>query len=262
MDFDDDRLAVFTDGGLHGELVDVGLEVLFALPAGVVEALQEVSLAVEEADADERNVEVGGALDVVAGENAEAAGVDGEGFVEAELGGEVGDRTGAKDAGVGCAPGAVGLEVLLLAAVGVVDAAVQHQLGGATLDLVERHLVEEGDWVLVRLAPACWVEIAEEADAVVVPAPPEIAGERPEALLRGGDEAVEGAGFADDGCDLVGGLDEHADLGFAKDAGLFGLDDEDALQDSAIDEGHAEEGVVGLFAGLLEVFEARVIRRV
>ena len=157
LDFDDDPLAVCADGGLHGQLVDVGLEVVFALPAFVVEALEEVSLAVEEADADERDVEVGGALDVVAGEDAEAAGVDGEGLVQAELGGEVGDGARAQDAGVGCAPGAVGVEVFLLAAVGVVDAAVEHVLGGASLDLFERHLVEQRDWILVGLAPASGV---------------------------------------------------------------------------------------------------------
>ncbi len=128
-------------------MVDVGLEIVFALPAFVVEALEEVALTVEEADAGEGDVEVGGALDVVTGEDAEAAGVDGEGFVESELGGEVGDGTGAEDSGVGCAPGAVGLEVLLLSAVGVVDASVQHELGGAALDLVERHVVEDGDGV-------------------------------------------------------------------------------------------------------------------
>ena len=117
------------DGGLHGELIDVGLEILFALPAVLVEALQEVSLAVEEADADERDVEIGCALDVIAGEDAEAAGVDGQRLVQAELGREVGDGARTQHAGVGCAPGAVCVQILLLAAVDVVDAAVQDEFG-------------------------------------------------------------------------------------------------------------------------------------
>ncbi len=102
----------------------------------------------------------------------------------------------------------------------------------------------------------------KEAHAIVVPAPPEVTGERPETLLRGCDEAVEGAGRADDGRDLVGRFDEHSDLCFGEDARLFGLHDEDALQDAAVNEGYAEKGVVGLFAGLLEVFEARMVCRV
>ena len=106
VDLDDDGLAVRADGGLHGELVDVGVEVFLVLPALLVEALAEVALVVEQADADERNAEIGGALDVVAGEHAEAAGIDGERLVEAELGGEVGDRAGAQHAGILRAPGA------------------------------------------------------------------------------------------------------------------------------------------------------------
>jgi len=62
LNLDGDGFAVFADGGLHGELVDVGADVLFLLPAGFVEALEEVALAVKESDADEGNVQVGCAL--------------------------------------------------------------------------------------------------------------------------------------------------------------------------------------------------------
>ncbi len=161
-DLNDDRLAIEADSGLHGKLIDVGLEIFFALPAFFVEALEEVSLAVEEADADERDVEVGCALDVIAGEHAEAAGVDGQRFVQAEFSGEVGDRARAEHAGIGCAPGAVFEQILLLAAVDVVDAAMKDEFGGAALDFAERHFVEQGDGVLIELAPADGVQIAEE----------------------------------------------------------------------------------------------------
>ncbi len=112
---------------------------------------------------------------------------------------------------------------------------------------------------MIGFAETSRVEIVKEADTIGVPAPPEIAGEGPETLLRGGDEAVEGAGFADDGSDLVGCFDEHTDLGFAEGARLFGLDDKNALEDAAIDERDAKEGVVSLFAGLLEVFVTGMI---
>ena len=62
------------------------------LPAVGVEALAEVALGVEQADADERHAEVGRRLQVVAGEHAEAAGVLRQGLGDAELGREVGDR--------------------------------------------------------------------------------------------------------------------------------------------------------------------------
>ena len=116
-------------------MFDVGLEVLFALPALFVKALEKVTLTVEEADADERDIEIGCALDVIAGEHSEAAGVNGQRFVQAELCREVGDRARAQNAGIGSAPGAICLQILLAAAVDVVDAAMEHEFGGAALDL-------------------------------------------------------------------------------------------------------------------------------
>ena len=90
--------------GCMGQLIDVGLEILFVLPALLVEALQEIALVVEQADADERNAEIGGALDVVAREHAQAAGVDGQRFVQSEFGGEVGDRARTQHAGMWLRP--------------------------------------------------------------------------------------------------------------------------------------------------------------
>ena len=58
-----------------------------------VEALAEISLAVKQADADQRNVQVRGALDVIAGQHAQAAGIDRQRLVQAELGREISHRT-------------------------------------------------------------------------------------------------------------------------------------------------------------------------
>jgi hypothetical protein len=62
------------------------------LPAFAVDGLAEIALAVEQADGDEGQAQVGGALAVVAGEDAEAAGIDRQAFMEAELGAEIGDQ--------------------------------------------------------------------------------------------------------------------------------------------------------------------------
>ena len=70
-----------------------------------VEPLAEVALVVVQADADERNAEIRCALDVVAGENAEAARVDRQRFVQPELGREIGDRPRPQHAGMARAPG-------------------------------------------------------------------------------------------------------------------------------------------------------------
>src|SRR5690606_9697722 len=62
-----------------------------ALPSVVADRLPEVSGAVEESDAREGDAEVGGALEVVAREDAQAARVLRQRSVDAELGGEVRD---------------------------------------------------------------------------------------------------------------------------------------------------------------------------
>ena len=90
--------------GFHRQLVDVGLEIFFLLPAVAIQMLPEIALAVKQADADQRNVEVGGALDVIAGEHAQAAGIDRHRFVQAELGGEIRHRTRPQHAGVSWRP--------------------------------------------------------------------------------------------------------------------------------------------------------------
>ena len=127
----------------------IDVDVVLVLPAVAVEPLPEIALVVVEADADERNAEVRRALDVVAGEDAEAAGVDRQRLVQPELGREVRDRPRPEHAGVPRAPGVLRAQVLLHPAVGVVDAAVQRELRRALLELVDRHLLQQRDRVVV-----------------------------------------------------------------------------------------------------------------
>src|ERR1035438_7263795 len=51
-------LPVYSNRRLHRQLIHIGLEILLALPSSLVETLQEVALPVEQADADERNIQV------------------------------------------------------------------------------------------------------------------------------------------------------------------------------------------------------------
>ena len=78
----------------HRERQPVGVEhrVALLLPAVGRDRLREVAGLVEEADAEERHAEVGGRLEVVAGEDAEAARVLRQGRGDAELRREVRDR--------------------------------------------------------------------------------------------------------------------------------------------------------------------------
>ena len=130
LDLDGHRQAV-AHRRLHRQQPVIDVDVLLVLPAVAIEPLTEIALVVVEADADERDAEIRRALEMIAGEDAEAAGIDRHRLVQPELGREVRDRPRAEHAGVTRAPGVLGLQVLLQAAIGVVDAAVQRQLRGA-----------------------------------------------------------------------------------------------------------------------------------
>ena len=86
LDLDRDGLA--TEAGCLG----VEALVRLRLPAGIVDPLPEVAAAVEQADADERDAELGRRLQVVAGEHAEPARVDRQLWLDPELHREVGDE--------------------------------------------------------------------------------------------------------------------------------------------------------------------------
>ena len=234
-------LAIDPDGGFHRQLVDVGLQIFFLLPAVAIEVLAKITLAVKHADADQRNIQIGGALDVIPGKHAEPAGINRNRFVQAELGGKIGDRPRPQHAGMFRAPSSVRLEIFLLAAVGVVDAAVQHQFARAALDAGQRHLAQQRHRIVVELPPARRIEIEKKVDRVLIPTPPEIARQRPKPLLDGSDETRERARLADDRRHLGSRLRHHVDFVFVEAAVLDRLDDEDALQNTAIDERHAEK---------------------
>ena len=92
-------LAVVAGDERGGHAVRVGVDPVLVLPAGGVDALAEVAVAVHEPDGDQRQRPVGGLLEDVAGEHAEAARVDGQRAVDRVLRAEERDRALGADAG-------------------------------------------------------------------------------------------------------------------------------------------------------------------
>src|ERR1035438_7324831 len=89
VDADGNGLSIGANRRLHRHLGYIGLDVFLLLPAAEVEPLPEVALAVEKSNANQRNIQVGRALDVVARQNAQSTGVDRDGLMQSELRGEV-----------------------------------------------------------------------------------------------------------------------------------------------------------------------------
>ena len=69
-------------------------------------------------------------------------------------------------------------EVFLHAAVGVIDATVQHQLRRALFQGRDRNLLQQCDRVVIDVAPQQRIDLAEQARGLVVPRPPEILRQR------------------------------------------------------------------------------------
>ncbi len=92
-DLDPDRAVVAVQQG-ERQRMGVDQRVALLLPAGAVERLLEVTLAVEQTDTDDGDTDVAGRLEVVAGQDAQPAGVLRQHLGDAELGREVADALG------------------------------------------------------------------------------------------------------------------------------------------------------------------------
>ena len=152
------------------------------LGAVLVDDLPEKPVLVEEADADEGDVQVAGRLQVVAGEGAEAAGVDGQALVEAVFRRKVGDRlrpfhaVERPDLRGGGLVAHVVVELLedlaVEAHVAGVFRGLQEPLGGDGL--------QHPDGIVAHPRPELGVQGGEEFAGAGIPGPPEVVGEFPE----------------------------------------------------------------------------------
>jgi hypothetical protein len=172
------------------QVVRVDERVGLVLPALAGQRLLEVAGAVQQPDADDRHAEVGRGLQVVAGEDAEAARVLGQHVGDAVLGGEVGDRRRL-------VLGPLVLEPLRLREVGrEVGAEVGHagdevRVDGELLEPGAAERAEQGDRVAADGRPELRVEGLEQRARRLVPAPPEVGGELVERGKRVGQDGAD-----------------------------------------------------------------------
>src|SRR5207249_543703 len=95
VEHDDGRSSVRGLRKTDGQLVRIEFRVLLSLPPVGVEQLSEISFAIEEADAHERQLQVARGLQDVARENPEAARVDRKRFGQSELRRKISDSISA-----------------------------------------------------------------------------------------------------------------------------------------------------------------------
>ncbi len=111
----------------------------------------------------------------------------------------------------------------------------------------------------MKLPPAHRIQVAEQADGIVIPDPPQVTRQRPQPFLHRRDESIQSPGFADDRRNLGRRLRQHPDFVGVKDASLDGLNHQDALQNAAVDHREAEERLIRIFTRLVKILEARMV---
>ena len=153
------------------------------LIAVAADPLAQVAAVVEEADRDQRNAEVARRLEVVGGEDAEAAGVDLQRRLDAELGAEVGDRRLAREAGASAHAVDRTLQRGLEPRQRALHPAVE--VGRPRGRRIEpRDVAQEADRVVAGRFPALGRELLEQTAGAAVPGPAVVAGESLQALER------------------------------------------------------------------------------
>lgn len=148
---------------------------MLLLPAVPGEGLPEVAVPVEESYADQRHPEVAGRLEVVSGEDAQAAGVLRQGGGDAELGGEVSDGGGQATALLLVPAVAlhIGPEVVRRLTEQAQEPLVGREFGEPRV----RHGAEEPHRVPVGRGPAPGVHGLEEVARPGVPGPAQVTGQ-------------------------------------------------------------------------------------
>jgi hypothetical protein len=174
-DGDPDRRPAVLPQQRQRQPVRVGPRVMLLLPAFRGQRLAEVAVPVQQPHPDQRHAQVARGLEMVTGQNAEPAGVLGEGAGDAVLRREVGDRRrGAGEllraALVPARPGQVPLQL----AGCLTEPREVARVGGELGQVLGRHLAEQGGRVPARLGPAGRIDRGEQLAGGGVPGPAEV----------------------------------------------------------------------------------------
>ena len=224
---DHERVALVVEHGFKGQAGGLILGVLRVLMTALVHGLLKVAVQVEEAHADEGQAFVAGGLQVVAGKDAQTAGIKLQTFMQAVFGGEVGDGPFGRNDG-GAVFQRVGDERLRHVGVEVFTDLLQtgHEgdVGGKVAQAVRRRAFHHGDGIVAAFLPQVGIHALEKRHRFGLPAPPDVVGEVAQAAQFGGkfrhgvQRAQEGNGrrthgefLGDGGCFVAGG--ETAGMG-------------------------------------------------
>ena len=153
------------------------------LPAVGVQRLVEVALAIQQPDRHQRQAEVAGRLEMIAGEHPETAGVLLQGLRQTELGREVGDRLERAVAVLEPARFVDRLAELTVERRDLID---ERRVGGERGPSFGADQFEQADRVAAGESPAEGIEAGEQGFGALVPGPAKVGREPGERLQGGG----------------------------------------------------------------------------
>ena len=190
--------ALEVHDALHGLAHWVERRVELLLKSGPVELLMEVPVPVQKPDSNQGQAELRRRFEVVAGEEAKAAGIDLEALGDAELGAEIrgleGSGVGREGSGVAGEP--TGIPHLLAKFLGGLgDPCGKLRVRGGLGELFGRDERQQLDRVVARRFPKALVEALEELYGARAERPEEVVRnvqQRPEFLGEGRRDASEG----------------------------------------------------------------------
>ena len=153
----------------HG--VEIVGGVALVLPSIRVQHLAEVALLIQQADAHQGQIEIAGRFQVVAGQDAQAAGIDGEALGQSVFGGEISDELAVgrgRNGGFDACVETLACHVVQRQVTRVSGQFVEQRLGGAT---------QHQHGVVAALGPESRIHAPEDGADHGLPTPHEITGQ-------------------------------------------------------------------------------------
>ena len=172
---DDQIVAIFILLFRQRQVIQIGFRIGFLLPSVLVQELAKVTFTIEQADPHQGHFHGRGGLEMIAGQDTQSPGKQGQGLMDTELHGKVGYR-------LPLVPGtlAIGLvqHPILKALAHLLQVGQVAVILGQFIESLLGNLGGEHDGISARRFPQPWVDAPKQFDGVLIPAPPEIARQR------------------------------------------------------------------------------------
>src|SRR5438874_11583150 len=164
------------------QVIKILIEINRLLNAVLVDLLPEIAVSVKQTDRDEFQIKITGRFAMVAGENAQPAGVIRDRFVKTEFGRKIGNGIFDRAAGTGFPVGIVSTQIFFEFLKDLLELA--HEIF-VLCELFQPRLprkLQHADWIMICAVPQFGIEMTKKTARGRLPRPPEIKTHLPQRL--------------------------------------------------------------------------------